>query len=472
MVGLRNTTDGPVPIDVVSDRVSVDRVSVDRCEAPFGPGQPDVAWGDPLDRRVMGNIPGGGRESVPEGLDGMAPGPVLAAFMASVDVERLSGYDVVSVLVAHQRLVSHFQAAVYRDMMALVKVFAHDEPFEEACFDAEAEIRVALSMTRRAAEAELSFAVELYRRVPRVLEALACGVIDVRRAKVIEHHTIDLPVGVAQAIVEAVIGEAPNLTTGELAARLRRLRFETDPEEATSRIEHAIDERRVVLEATSAGTANLHAYGLAPDRAVAIMERINHTARILPTDNRTMDQKRTDVLMDLLEGRGGVAASSRRGVVNLHVDLDTLAGLNDRAGDLAGYGPVIADIARNVAKTMAAEGTGAEWRYTVTDPDSGSIMAVGTTRRRPTARQRRDIQARDRTCVFPGCRMPALTSDLDHRIPWAESRRTATDDLAPLCRHCHRIRHRSNWTYQRRADGQPEWTTKTGRTYTTHNRPP
>jgi hypothetical protein len=482
MFGMRNTADGQVPIDPVSvdpvpfDPVSMDTDSFDPFEVSFVPGRPDVAWVDPFPDGVMGYVPGRTTESVPDRLDEMAPGPVLAAFMASVDVSRLSGYDVVSVLIAHQRLASHFQAAVYRDMIALVDVFAQDcdQPFAQACADAEAEVRVALHLTRRAAEGELSFALELHRRIPAVLEALACGAIDVRRAKVIEHHTIDLPVGVAQAIVAQVINEAPHLTTGELAALLRRLRVETDPEEATSRMERAVEDRRVILEATPAGTANLHAYDLPPERAVAIMERINHTARMLPTDGRTVDQRRADVVMDILEGTtnaasvASVATGVRRGVVDLHVDLDTLAGMNNRAGELAGYGPVVADIARKVA----ANGTSAEWRYTVTDPDTGAIIDVGTTRRRPTARQRRDVEARDRTCVFPGCRMPALASDLDHRIPWAESRHTATADLAPLCRHCHRIRHRSNWAYRRLPDGQPQWTTKTGRTYTTRDRPP
>ncbi len=466
MLGMRNAAHDQASID----HVSVDPVSVDLFEAPFVPGEPDVAWADPFPDGVMGHIPGRVTESVPERLDEMAPGPVLAAFMASVDVDRLSGYDVVSVLRTHQRLVSHFQAAMYRDMLALIDVFGQDfdQPFAEACADAEAEVRVGLGLTRRAAEAELSFALELHRRIPQVLEALSCGVIDVRRARVIEHHTIDLPVGMARAIVDQVIDEAPNLTTGELGAWLRRLRVETDPQEATSRMERAVEDRRVVLEATPSGTANLHAYDLPPDRAVAIMDRINRTARMLPTDGRSVDQMRADVVMDLLEGQTNEVSGVRRGVIDLHVDLDTLAGMDDRAGELAGYGPVIADIARKIASGA----TDAEWRYTVTDPDTGAIIDTGTTRRRPTAKQRRDVQARDRTCVFPGCRMPALASDLDHRIPSAESGRTNTDDLAPLCRHCHRIRHRSNWKYRRLPDGTAEWTTKTGRTYTTRNRPP
>lgn len=37
-------------------------------------------------------------EWVPESIDTMEPGPVLAAFLASVDVSKVSGYDRVVVL--------------------------------------------------------------------------------------------------------------------------------------------------------------------------------------------------------------------------------------------------------------------------------------------------------------------------------------------------------------------------------------
>ena len=180
-----------------------------------------------------------------------------------------------------------------------------------------------------------------------------------------------------------------------------------------------------------------------------------------------MDQLRADVLLDLLEGRNQ-AAGGGRGVVDLHVDLATLAGLTETPGDLAGYGPVIADIARRVADNSRD----AEWRWTVTDPDTGELVPGGTTSRRPTASQRRAIQARHRTCVFPGCRMPAIRSDIDHTTPYAQSGVTDPTDMAPLCRHDHCIRHAHGWTYRRLASGGFEWTTRLGQVIVTRGRSP
>jgi hypothetical protein len=100
-------------------------------------------------------------------------------------------------------------------------------------------------------------------------------------------------------------------------------------------------------------------------------------------------------------------------------------------------------------------------------------VAVGTTRRRPTAGQRRWIEARDRTCVFPGCRAPARNCDIDHRIAYAEGGPTEVDELAPGCRHDHNtLKHRCGWSYVRLADGDHLWTSPLGHTYTTSGRDP
>jgi Domain of unknown function (DUF222)/HNH endonuclease len=447
--------------------IASDPAAADPFESPFDPAT-EMAERFHVYPDRMAGVPGRTTESIPPRLAQMAPGPILAAFMASVDVTRLSGHDIVSVMQAHQRLASHFHAAVSADMMALVEALAQDDTFEEACFGAEAEIRVALNLTRRAAQTELALAVELHRRIPRVLEALSAGDIDERRAQVFDRNTADLSPAIARSIVDRVIDDAPGLTTGELAARLRELRIEADPEAATTRLERAVEDRRVVLEPTPDGTANLHAYDLPPQRAASIMDLLDHTARSLPADDRSIDHKRADVLMDLLDGPRDDALPTRRGVIDLVVDLDTLAELNDHAGDLAGFGPIVADIARQVATERIDQ----TWRYTVTNGDGTVVIDTGTTRRRPTAAQRREVQARDRTCVFPGCRMPALRSDVDHRIPWVESGRTAVEDLAPLCRHCHTIRHRAAWTYRRLQDGRHCWTTRVGHTYITSGRSP
>lgn len=404
-------------------------------------------------------------ESTVRWLEEVEPGLELAGWLMAYSDVRLSEYDRIVVLRAHQRMASHYAAQVLRDMAEVSAAFVAEDGVNMQSADeyAAAEIRAALRLTRRSADAELSFALDLQRRLPRVFEALDSGNIDVRRARVFDRYTIDLPIATARTIVDAVLPNAPNLTTGQLAARLDRLRMEIEPDEAQERYEHAVNDRRVVMEPTPAGTANLYAFDLPPDRASALMRRLNRAARSLRNngDQRSMDQLRADVFLDLCTG--GTADSPSEGTVDISVHLETLLGLNDNPGEIAGYGPIIADITRKVAERQV-DGT---WRFTVTDPDTGRPLSTGTTRRRPTAAQYQEVVARNQTCIFPGCRMPARDCDLDHRIPWAEGGTTRSDDLGPLCRHDHRIRHSAGWSYHILTNGEIEWRSRLGHFYRT-----
>jgi hypothetical protein len=293
------------------------------------------------------------------------------------------------------------------------------------------------------------------------------GVIDVRRARTIDHETSHLTVATARGVVERVAEAAPNLTTGQLRARIKKLCIQTDTEEAKKRYDHAVDGRRVIAEPTVDGTAHLTALDLPPDRVTAITRRINTIARSLRQDGetRTMDQLRADVYLDILDGTNH--QTKARGVVHLTVDLDTLTGLTEHPGDLNGFTPVISDIARQIT----ADQQDAEWRYTITDTQTGQPVTTGITTRRPTTPQRRTVQSRDRTCVFPGCRMPASDCDLDHTTTWAEGGPTVPDNLATMCRSDHRLRH-NGWTYKTLPNGANQWTSPLGHTYTTWKDPP
>jgi hypothetical protein len=153
-------------------------------------------------------------------------------------------------------------------------------------------------------------------------------------------------------------GEASRLATGQLRVRLRRLVIAADPERATRNAKEQVKERRVVAGLTSGGTADLRGHDLAPHRVAAAMERLTAIARSAKSggDSRKLDQLRADAMLDLLVGDG---VATRKGVVDIQIPLTTLVGLSDFPGDLAGYGPVIADIARQVV----AEQTDATWRF-------------------------------------------------------------------------------------------------------------
>ncbi|MEX1209079.1 MAG: DUF222 domain-containing protein [Acidimicrobiia bacterium] len=410
-------------------------------------------------------------EMIPPGLDEMTPGPALGAFLSSIDLSTISGYDRIVVLRAHRRMASYFEAQAFAAMASISDHLEQSEfpdDLDLAWEAAATEIRAALRLTRRAAESDLDLAIDLARRLPRVLRSLAAGDIDSRRARVLSHGTSHLEDAAARLVVEEIIADAPRLTTGELAARLRRLCVEADPETARERYDEAADRRRVVIEPSPEGTANLLGLDLPPDQVTAIASRINEMALSLRRagDPRTIDQLRADVYLDIL---AGTAQPSRGGIVDLHVDLETLARLSEAPGDLGGYGPVIADIARQVAEAQA----NGQWRYTIFDPGTGLPIHDGTTRRRPGATQRRRVEARDRVCYFPGCRMPARQCDLDHRTPWAERHETSSDGLDAGCKHDHlTVRHALGWKHRLLPGGDHLWISPLGHRYTKSGLPP
>lgn len=406
-----------------------------------------------------------------EELEAIEPGPFLAIMLATIDVATCSGYDRITVLRAHQRMASHYQAQV---ASSIASVSDHLEVIDQGDVELAhrgtvAEVRAALRLTRRAAEVEVDFALDLRKRLPQVWRCLLAGKVDIRRAKTIVYGTSHLPRDTARSVANEAVDLAPRLTTGQLAARIRKLCIDVNPTDAAERYDNALDQRRVVLQATETGAAALLALDLPSDRATAAANRINALARRLKsaTEQRSMDQLRADVLLDLLEGTGQPHARTK-GMVNIHVDLDTLAGLAENSAELNGYGPVIADIARQVTERQM----GQRWQYVVADSETGQPLQSGTTRRRPTALQHREVLSLNRTCVTPGCRMPASECDIDHREDFAQGGETATENLDPLCRYDHVNKHILGWTYERLPNGDHLWTTKLGHTYTTSGKPP
>ena len=105
-------------------------------------------------------------ETIPSNLDQLEPGPELGGVLACIDVDDVSPRDKITVLRAHQRQRSFHDAEYYRAIAAVATDLEEDDP--QSGFDvAAAEIQCALNLTRRATESELSFALELQRRLGR-----------------------------------------------------------------------------------------------------------------------------------------------------------------------------------------------------------------------------------------------------------------------------------------------------------------
>jgi hypothetical protein len=399
-------------------------------------------------------------------LDWLPTGILLAAALDRVDRARLSGGELARLLGARARMISHLQAELHADIEAINEMFRVEdwvEDEEDVFCSTSLEVSTALNMTRRAAEALTGQAFSLL-RLPNVWEALDEGRIDLARARIITDLTSHLALEEATRVAEAALERAADQTTGQLRARLSRLVMSIDPAAAKERYEERLKEQRVECRPGEDGTAHLHGLNLPPDQANAAMRGLSRLAKALKAkgDKRPIDQIRADLYLAMLTGRHDQQAGSQAATIDLRVDLTTLAGLDDNPALIPGWGPVIADIARQVGQTQ----TTASWQATVTDPDHDDPVAVVTTRRRPTASQRRVVQVIEPDCLFPTCRMPSPECDLNHEVPWAEAHRTTIDELGPLCRYHHVAHHRRGWKLKRIRPGVYQWTSPLGQVFT------
>jgi hypothetical protein len=150
-------------------------------------------------------------------------------------------------------------------------------------------------------------------------------------------------------------------------------------------------------------------------------------------------------------------------LINVHVTLDTLLGVQHTPGWVDGFGAVDAATTRRIAGD-------ATWRRIVTDPLSGTVLDVGRTRYRPPAALAEHIQLRDLTCRRPGCDQPAAHCDLDHQIPYRPGHSTggstSAGQLRVLCRHHHLGKDGGGCHLTQNPDQSWTWTTALDRGYT------
>jgi hypothetical protein len=219
--------------------------------------------------------------------------------------------------------------------------------------------------------------------------------------------------------------------------------------------------------------------------ALRIHRRLTALAHGLNDPERTVDQKRTDLLVDALLGAGRAAgtpspgssasvdsdpdaaaepaASAQRPEICVVVGLDTLLGLADGVAEVPGLGPIPSDLARS----LAADG---RWRAWITDAATGSVLATGSRRYTPGPGLARLVRAREPVCRMPGCRREARACDLDHTIPWPRGE-TSAANVGPLCRRHHQLKTHAGWQLEPLDHGW-RWHLPSGLTHEDHPDPP
>ncbi|MEU6644103.1 DUF222 domain-containing protein [Saccharomonospora sp. NPDC046836] len=333
--------------------------------------------------------------------------------------------------------------------------------------DVAAELALVLSVSEQHARRVVDLSATLVRRLPQTLAAMESGVLDSCRASKVASATAWLDDEQARQVDSTISSKLAGKNPHQVRRVATYWAMKADPEGAARRASVRRAERSVQLLPGDDGMSTLLA-DLPAEVASSAYARIDRMARTLrgTNESRTLDQLRADVLAELLLGTN-TDGSGAKADVHVYVDLTTLAGLNDNPAQLAGYGPVPASVAREIAHQPSST-----WRRIVTDPLTGAPVDVGRHRYRPPAVTDEFVRVRDRECRFPSCHRPAHFGDNDHHIPWSAQGSTSHSNLVNLCRRHHRLKDRPGWTYRLHPDtGAVTITTPSGATYTSDPEP-
>ena len=332
---------------------------------------------------------------------------------------------------------------------------------------------VELGLSGPTVERRMTEAWELITGLPVAHASAAAGRLTTAHLRVIEGETRALRHDAAvsaeerAAVERELVAIAETTTPGRLRRRAKRIVDAALTAPLQQRHDAARARRSVELIDAGDGMCDVNARVPALEGA-AILDRLTQAARGKAKDDpRTFDQFRADAFMELL--LAGQAPEDVHGTsaITAHVAIMIPATelLRDEQQEEAGVlrfpasldGRVLVD--RDTARRIA--GGAGTWERLFTDPVSGVAVTVDTYR--PSAEQKRWLQARDGWCRAPGCSNPARRSDLDHTDDWADGGRTSIDNLGHLCRRDHTLKHASRWRVQQLQGGILEWTSPTGR---------
>jgi hypothetical protein len=423
-----------------------------------GAGMPRVGVAGPPvtdhhDPHISGDLSCAGSPGV------LLPPPAEPMLSAVLGVAAMGDDDCLGLMARAARAVARWQAVLVRAQARFAELRPPLERGDDYSEFAADEIAPVLGVSPGSAAHRLSSAFTLATRLPATLDALEAGLIDYGRAMALVEVTRPLSDAHARAVEDTVLAGGGRPSHSAFRQAARRAALKVDPEGAEQRRRDAKADRCVTTRPMEDGAAEL-GVKLPAELTGAIYDRIDGLARRAagPDEPRTMDQLRADTAADLLLGTNREHLAVE---VHVTVPLTTLLGLSADPGDLEGYGPIPAELARELAQN-------ATWRRIVTDPVDGTVLDVGR-RRYPSAALARHVQERDHTCRFPGCSRKARKSDLDHTQRHVDGGATHDGQLSALCRHHHRLKDEekepTGWSLTQPIPGHLEWISPTGRVY-------
>lgn len=249
----------------------------------------------------------------------------------------------------------------------------------------------------------------------------------------------------------------------ELAAETASLAAQLDPAAAVARRRKAESERHVSLR-PAPDTMTWFTALLPVKAGVALYAAVKQAADFATGlgDPRGRGQIMADTLVSRVTGQPAEAVGV---TLNLTMPATSLFGPGEHPGHLDGFGPIPAELARElVAGTLKARDH-LDIRRLFTSPNTGQLQAMEARTRRFRGNLARFIRLRDQTCRTPWCEAPIR--HLDHAEDHAEGGRTDALNGQGLCETCNQAKTMPGWRARPGPDGSITTTSPDGQSWRT-----
>lgn len=405
------------------------------------------------------------------------PGAELLAVLDDLDADRADRRQCLDAIADYERLAAAITARVHE---LTARLDATRDPDPRNDFTPE-ELAGVLGISPEGAQGRLDTSARIYTRLLATWRSLRTGRISGFHAKLLADAVAPLTDEQAVLVERFVLRELDHPSYRVWRRRIRYAVHKYAPVDAEQARERGRDARTVRHEPGDHETGTLIVHGPL-DATMIAWTMIDDLAHKDPAGGRTVDQRRFDAFADLFLGEKAWEKLTPH--IEVTVPLDALRG-GDTPGELAGYGPISADTARELAYRDTAK-----WRRLVYAPLTGHLMALGEKTYRPmqfaqllcdpvesppprewqyraSPKMRRYVQAQWRYCLARGCGRRARHADLDHTEKYRDGGATSVWNQRPYCPRHHRMKDRNGtgWSAVANIDGSTTVTDPTGHTY-------
>jgi hypothetical protein len=343
-----------------------------------------------------------------------------------------------------------------------------------------AQVALARRESHHRGQRHLGLAKIVATELPHTRAAWQDGRISEWKATLVARETACLTREDRTAVDAAVASDPDRLEAmgdRELAVACQKEAYRLDPESYVTRRRHAEADRRVTLRPAPDAMAWLTALVPVKD-GVAVKAALSRQAASAQAagDPRSRGQLEADTLVHSVLAAAARSdedtdpPTTQRATVPVSLGLvmtdQALFGTSDEPAYVEGYGPVPAELAREIVADACTREELVAIRRLYTSPTTGELVTMDSRSRRFGASLARFIRLRDLTCRTPWCDAPVRHGD--HAEEYAAQGPTSAENGQGLCEACNHAKQAPGWRARPSPTAgahQIETTTPTGHVY-------